>query len=243
LYDVIVMSEIPTKRNQPDTGKSEISHEASARIRIDVPLGTSYQEIRESIIHQAWELAGTQLRAAVALGITPETVSRMLRRTEKPRGNRITGPLAAKGSCGVSPTPGAWTANGTASFRSTMDSEQPGKASGASPQADDRAIDLGSRSREPQALAEENGRFFGPADYPGEADRLNGLLARQCNGRETLLPTPRESTPRPASPSDRQAFADRDNLPSPGAAFITDDSEEGSASESNNNGSGGDDWE
>src|SRR5580692_3444622 len=54
-----------------------------ARIRIDVPMGTSYQEVQESIFRQAYRVAGTQLRAAIALGITPETVSRVLRRAAR----------------------------------------------------------------------------------------------------------------------------------------------------------------
>jgi hypothetical protein len=53
------------------------------RIQIDVPMGTSYQEIQESIFRQAWQLAGTQLRAAIALGITPDTLSRVLRRSDR----------------------------------------------------------------------------------------------------------------------------------------------------------------
>lgn len=66
------MSEVSTISNQPKP----------ARIRIDVPMGTSYLEIQASILHQAWQLAGTQLRAAIALGITPETISRVLRRCD-----------------------------------------------------------------------------------------------------------------------------------------------------------------
>jgi hypothetical protein len=50
------------------------------RIRIDVPMGTSYREIQESIFLQVYEHAGTQLQAAIALGVTPETISRVLRR-------------------------------------------------------------------------------------------------------------------------------------------------------------------
>jgi hypothetical protein len=61
------------------------------RIRIDVPIGTSYLEIQASIFRQAWRLTGTQLRAAIALGITPDTISRVLRRCD--RGiNRVIGP-------------------------------------------------------------------------------------------------------------------------------------------------------
>ena len=55
------------------------------RIRIDVPMGTSFYEIQEDVFRQAWQLAGTQLRAAVALGITPETLSRFLRRCSRER--------------------------------------------------------------------------------------------------------------------------------------------------------------
>lgn len=54
------------------------SLDPAPRIRIDVPLGTSYKEIKERILRQAYEQAGTQLLAAKALGITPETVSRVL---------------------------------------------------------------------------------------------------------------------------------------------------------------------
>jgi len=57
--------------------------EARPRIRIDVPLGTSYREMQASIFRQAWELAGTQLRAAFALGVTPDTISRVLRRCDR----------------------------------------------------------------------------------------------------------------------------------------------------------------
>ncbi len=46
-------------------------------------MGTSYYEIQESIFRQAWQLAGSQLRAAIALGITPETISRFLRRCDR----------------------------------------------------------------------------------------------------------------------------------------------------------------
>jgi hypothetical protein len=77
---------------------------------LDVPMGTSCMEIQESIFRQAWQLAGTQLRAAIALGITPETFSRFLRRCDRARVsypqvpeawpvvevNRVIGPLTAK---------------------------------------------------------------------------------------------------------------------------------------------------
>jgi hypothetical protein len=53
---------------------------AASHIYVDVPLGTPYAEIQAMVFRQAWHLAGTQLRAALALGITPETISRVLRR-------------------------------------------------------------------------------------------------------------------------------------------------------------------
>ena len=48
------------------------------RIRIDVPLGTSLEAIVAEVMEQAWRLAGTQLRAGVALGIRPETLCKRL---------------------------------------------------------------------------------------------------------------------------------------------------------------------
>ncbi len=57
--------------------------QAPLRICIDVPLGTSYREMQVRIFRQAWELAGTQLRAAFALGVTPDTISRVLRRCDR----------------------------------------------------------------------------------------------------------------------------------------------------------------
>ena len=52
----------------------------SALIPIGVPRGTPDQGIQEPIFQQEHELAGVQLRAAIALGITAGTVSRVLRR-------------------------------------------------------------------------------------------------------------------------------------------------------------------
>jgi hypothetical protein len=74
--------------SEHDRGKAdggEIVPQESPRIQIDVPMGTSYKEIQECVFRQAWQLAGTQLRAAVALGITPETLSRFLRRCNRER--------------------------------------------------------------------------------------------------------------------------------------------------------------
>ena len=74
--------------SEHDRGKAaggESVPQEPPRIRIDVPMGTSYYEIQECVFRQAWQLAGTQLRAAVALGITPETLSRFLRRCGRER--------------------------------------------------------------------------------------------------------------------------------------------------------------
>lgn len=77
------------RRREDDSARRETDCRGAARlpaplrIQIDVPLGTSYLEIQASIFRQAWQLAGTQLRAAVALGITPDTISRVLKRCER----------------------------------------------------------------------------------------------------------------------------------------------------------------
>ena len=74
----------PRRKQGPGNGPSNEPRPGQpASIRIDVPMGTSYQEIQESIFRQAYQAAGTQLRAAIALGITPETVSRVLRRADR----------------------------------------------------------------------------------------------------------------------------------------------------------------
>jgi hypothetical protein len=59
------------------------------RIQIDVPLDTPYAEIQERVFREAWRLAGTQLRAAWALGITPETISRFLKKCERKRERQV----------------------------------------------------------------------------------------------------------------------------------------------------------
>src|SRR5208283_2596303 len=73
-------------RSEQGRGKGasgEGSPQEPARMRIDVPIGTSYLEIQASIFRQAWQLTGTQLRAAIALDITPDTISRVLRRCDR----------------------------------------------------------------------------------------------------------------------------------------------------------------
>ena len=52
-------------------------------IEIKVPLGTSLEEIQTIAMQQAYKLAGTQLMAAVSLGICPETLCRRLRKHKK----------------------------------------------------------------------------------------------------------------------------------------------------------------
>jgi hypothetical protein len=73
-------------RSEQGRGKGasgEGSPQEPARMRIDVPIGTSYLEIQASIFRQAWQLTGTQLRAAIPLDITPDTISRVLRRCDR----------------------------------------------------------------------------------------------------------------------------------------------------------------
>ena len=79
------MSDVFTNRSEQGRGKGagECPPQEPARIRIDVPIGTPYWEIQASIFRQAWQMTGTQLRAAIALGITPETISRVLRRGDR----------------------------------------------------------------------------------------------------------------------------------------------------------------
>jgi hypothetical protein len=60
------------------------------RLRLEVPLGTPYREIQEAIFRQACEQAGTQLRAAVALGVHPNTITRILKRAALRRKERTT---------------------------------------------------------------------------------------------------------------------------------------------------------
>lgn len=66
------------------SGEPAPSHQAeSPRIRVDIRIGVSFEEIEESIVRQVYELEGTQLRTASALGITPDTVSRIMRRSAR----------------------------------------------------------------------------------------------------------------------------------------------------------------
>ena len=109
------MNEYPTTRTQPIGKEAAMDPNRSSalpRILIDVPLGTPFQEIRDSIFRQAWELAGTQLRAAIALGITPETISRTLRRYKEIQA----GVGHAAGSAGRLRPKGSTFANQAADF-------------------------------------------------------------------------------------------------------------------------------
>ena len=60
------------------------SHQANPpKIRVDLRIGVSFDEIEESIVRQVYELEGTQLRTAISLGIRPETVWRIMRRAAR----------------------------------------------------------------------------------------------------------------------------------------------------------------
>lgn len=57
----------------------------SPRIRLDVPLGTPFREIQMMVFRQAWELAGSQFKAAIALGVCPITIWRHLSQYDRDR--------------------------------------------------------------------------------------------------------------------------------------------------------------
>ena len=71
------------ERSQQALGAVASASPEAPRIRIDVPMGTSYMEIQESVFRQAWEKAGTQLGAAIALGITPDALTHFLRHCDR----------------------------------------------------------------------------------------------------------------------------------------------------------------
>lgn len=71
------------RRGQAVSGES--APQGPPRIRIDVPVAASYLEIQAGFFRHTWRLAGTRLRAALALGITPETISRILPRSARRR--------------------------------------------------------------------------------------------------------------------------------------------------------------
>lgn len=79
------VSKTPSEQGRANVAPGENMSQAPARIRIDVPLGTSFQAMQESIFRQTWILTGSQLRAAIALGIRPETISRCLCRAGRIR--------------------------------------------------------------------------------------------------------------------------------------------------------------
>ena len=84
------MSNVPTDRVEPGREKAagKGASTLTRRIRLDVPLGTSYTEIQESIFRQGWNLAGSKLHAAIAFGIAPETLSLFLNRCDRERAGR-----------------------------------------------------------------------------------------------------------------------------------------------------------
>ena len=101
------MNEISTYRNWPEPeeatpGGALLGESPVPRIQIDVPMGTPYYEIQETIFRQAYELAGTHLRAAIALGITPETISRVLRKSDRRQAESQTTRYQAGGHNGLS---------------------------------------------------------------------------------------------------------------------------------------------
>jgi len=55
-------------------------------LEIRCPIQTSLADIEDMIVSQVVEKCGTQLKAAYALGITPETISRRLNRHRKKLG-------------------------------------------------------------------------------------------------------------------------------------------------------------
>lgn len=94
------MNEAPKFRRPPSTPAAPRGDRLPLpvpRIQVDVPMGTPYQEIQDSIFLQAYRLAGTPLRAAIALGITPETVSRVVGRYEGRPVGRLRIPQAGPG--------------------------------------------------------------------------------------------------------------------------------------------------
>jgi hypothetical protein len=81
-----VQSPARTSAERSPSGEPAPSRQAESRqIRVDVRIGVSLAEIEESIVRQVYELEGTQLQAANALGITPDTVSRIMRRSARRR--------------------------------------------------------------------------------------------------------------------------------------------------------------
>lgn len=58
---------------------------SDVRIELDLPMNTPLEEVMDAWITAVVAKAGTQLKAAVALRIRPETISRRLnRRRERP---------------------------------------------------------------------------------------------------------------------------------------------------------------
>ena len=57
------------------------------RLQIDCPLPTPLHDIVDMIIAQTVEKCGTQLKAAFALGITPEMISRRLNHRRRKLGH------------------------------------------------------------------------------------------------------------------------------------------------------------
>jgi len=125
------------RSSRDDSGPS--NQDRTPRIRVQVSIGTSYEEIQESVVRQVYELEGTQFRTAIALGITPETVSRIMRRSDNrtisspqvPEAWRVVRlPEPAPGMDWVSISQTGPNTAQAASSESSREEEVPGWASG-----------------------------------------------------------------------------------------------------------------
>jgi hypothetical protein len=154
------MSDVFTNRSEPGQEKAasgKSTPQEPPRIRIDVPMGTSYQEIQESIFRQAYQLAGTQLRAAIALGITPDTVSRVLRRRDR---NRVALPQV----------PEAWP---EVAVNRAVGSSGRGAADGENPTPDGAAsAEIEAQSSGSRTSSENGSQESAQASTPGDRQDL-----------------------------------------------------------------------
>jgi hypothetical protein len=154
-------------------------------------MGTSYFDIQEMIFRQAWQIAGSQLQAAVALGITPETISRFLRRCDRtkvaspkvpeawPVVRPPEPPPAARREIGRSNDPATGQsgdrqiASNYPSPQQAMSRDRMNRAIGPSGQ---RAIDSEDLSPEPATSRYRINRNLGPSDHqsisPQSADEV-----------------------------------------------------------------------
>jgi hypothetical protein len=189
------MSDVFTNRDEQGRGKGasgESKPQEPPRIRIDVPMGTPYQEIQESIFRHVYELAGTQLRAAIALGITPDTVSRILRRADRKRAaypkvpqawpevNRVIGSSVHRAIESKGQTPDQATRADQVIGRSTdpvigrSGDRVIGEESGTSDQpiSGDRVNNAKSQSSVALTSSEDAEEEMSPSPFPGDEQEL-----------------------------------------------------------------------